>query len=442
MLQESASTAASPPPPGPKAPVALQLAQRFLTPGPFMQRCVRRYGHIYMLRMPGGERVVPVSDPAAVKQVFTAPAGSFDVGVGGNAILQPLVGSASLLTLDDSEHLRHRRLLLPPLHGERMRDYGDLIVEITERSMRNWPVGEPFAMHPQTRAITLEVILRAVFGVEQGERQDELREALRDLLSLTGATLAFAPWIRHWANRSWVKFMAMRERIDSLIYREIARRRGEPDVAERDDILSLLLQATYEDGSPMSDKDLRDELVTMLVAGHETTATALAWTFDLLLHDRPALTALLESLSEGDDYLDAVITESLRLRPVIAQVSRKTRAPFQLGSYTIPAGALIAPNIALIHSRADLYPEPATFKPQRFLNGDGPETYSWLPFGGGVRRCVGASFAIFEMKAVLRTVFEHAQLRAADPQPERAGQRTVTQAPKNGTMVVLERLAL
>jgi len=388
-----------------------------------------------MLRMPGGERVVQVADPVAIKQVFTAPAGSFDVGAGGNALLEPLVGSASLLTLDGSEHLRHRKLLLPPLHGERMRSYGELISEITQRSIEAWPVGVPFPIHPQMRDITLDVILRAVFGVEDAKHQDELRDALRELLDLGQGTIAFAPWVRHWVNRPWVKFISLRERVDDLIYREIARRRMQPDVAEREDILSLLLQARYEDGSPMSDKELRDELVTMLVAGHETTATALAWAFDLLLHDHQVLQRLVASFDEGDQYLDAVIDETLRVRPVIAQISRKTKQPFDLAQYRIPAGVLIAPNIALVHARADIYSEPSRFQPERFLNG-GPETYSWLPFGGGVRRCAGAAFAEFEMRVVLREVLSGTKLRAADPKLERPAFRAVTQGPKNGTLVI------
>jgi cytochrome P450 len=427
-------------PPGPRSPVAIQLAQRFTRPGPYLRRLAQRYGHVYMLRMPGGERVVQVSDPEIIKQIFTAQPESYEVGTGGNSLLEPLVGTASLLTLDGSQHLRHRKLLLPPLHGDRMRSYGDLMVEITESSMREWPLRQPFALHPKMREITLDVILRAVFGVEHGKGHDELSDQLRKLLDLGQSTIAFAPWIRHWTHRPWVKFLALRERVDDLIYHEIAERRSEPDLSERDDILSLLLCARYEDDSPMSDKELRDELVTMLVAGHETTATALAWAFDLLLHDGRAMQALLDSLDDGDEYLDAVITETLRIRPVIAQISRKATAPFQLGPYTVPAGTLIAPNIALVHSRADLYPQPGTFRPERFL-GDGPETYSWVPFGGGMRRCAGAAFATFEMKSVLRTVLASAKLRAADPELDRPAFRAVTQAPKNGTMVVLEGLS-
>ncbi|MEX0992938.1 MAG: cytochrome P450 [Solirubrobacterales bacterium] len=441
MLREDTARTTLAPPPGPRSPAPVQLAQRFLTTTRFAERCVERYGHIYMLRMPGGERVVQVSDPDAIKQIFTAPKGTFDVGSGGNALLMPLVGSDSLLTLDGDRHLHHRRLLLPPLHGERMRGYRDLMVEVTENAMASWPVDRPFAIHPQMRDITLDVIIRAVFGVKEATRQDELRQALREILDLGQGTIAFAPWIRHWVHRPWVKFLELRERVDELLYQEIARRRGEPDLAEREDILSLLLQAHYEDGSPMSDKELRDELVTMLVAGHETTATGLAWTFDLILHDERVMERLLGSLDEGDEYLDAVIAEALRIRPVIAQISRKPREAFELGGYTIPSGALVAPNIALVHRRGDLYPEPNAFKPERFLD-DGPDTYTWLPFGGGVRRCAGAAFATFEMGIVLRTVLQRAKLRAADPEPEQPHPRAVTIAPRNGTTVVAERIDL
>jgi cytochrome P450 len=251
--------------------------------------------------------------------------------------------------------------------------------------------------------------------------------------------MAFLPWIRHWAHRSWVRFMHEREEVDALLYEEITRRRQER-TAGREDIFSLLLEARYEDGSPMTDKELRDELITLLVAGHETTATGLAWTFELLFRHEAVMRRLKDELEGGgDEYLEAVVTEALRLRPVIAQVSRRTTAPFELDGYLVPAGTLLAPSIYLVHNRADLYPEPSAFKPERFL-GKGPQTYTWLPFGGGVRRCVGASFATAEMKVVLRTILTRATLRPASPEPEPPVPRAVTFAPKHGAMAVLERL--
>jgi cytochrome P450 family 135 len=427
-------------PPGPSLPRLAQLGARFVVPVRFLEWCVKRYGDIFTLRMPGGENVVSISNPDAIKAVFRADPETLQVGVGGNALLEPLLGSSSLLLLDGGPHIRRRKLVLPPFHGERMQRYGELMSEIANDSLDGWPRGTAFPLQPRMQAITLDIILRAVFGVEDAKRQDELRTALRSILDFGGARAAFIPWVRHWVGGPWVRFMHQREQVDSVLYEEIARRRREEDAEGRDDIFSLLLQARYEDGSPMSDKELRDELVTLLVAGHETTATALSWTFELLFRNGAVKERLVSELGDEEDrYLGAVITESLRLRPVIGQISRKTVAPFELDGYVIPAGTLLSPSIQLVHRRPDIYPEPHAFKPERFLE-KGPETYTWLPFGGGVRRCVGASFAIFEMKVVLKAILARAELRAASSEPEPPAPRAVTMAPKHGAMAVLERL--
>ena len=426
-------------PPGPSAPSFVQLGARFALGLRFLEWCARRYGDLFTLRMPGGEQVVFIADPQALKSVFTAPPGTFEIGTGGNAILEPLLGSGSLLLLDGQAHMRQRRLLLPPLHGERMQRYMDLMEDATTRSLEQWPLGTPFPLHRRMQDITFDVILRAVFGVEGTDRHEPLRAALRTVLDFGRSRAAFIPWVRHWAHGSWVRFIHEREQVDALLYDEIARRRRE-GAEGREDIFSMLLAARYEDGSPMTDKELRDELITLLVAGHETTATALAWTFELLFRHDAVARRLLAELRDGDEqYLEAVVTEALRVRPVIAQVSRKATAPFRLDGYEVPAGTLLAPSIYLVHRRADIYPHPAGFKPERFLDG-GPETYSWLPFGGGVRRCVGASFATVEMKVVLRTVLTRAGLRPASHEPEPAVPRAITLAPKHGAMAVLERL--
>jgi cytochrome P450 family 135 len=389
--------------------------------------------------MPGGENVVVIAEPQAIKVVFTAPQGSFEVGTAGNALLEPLLGSGSLLLLDGGSHMKERRLLLPPFHGERMQNYASLMAAAANRSLEQWPLRAPFPLHRRMQEITFDIVLRAVFGVEDTERHEPLRVALRKVLDFGQARLPFLPWIRHWANGSWVRFIHEREQVDALLYEEIARRRREGG-AGRDDIFSMLLEARYEDGSPMSDKELRDELITLLVAGHETTATALAWTFELLFRHDAVMSRLLAELEEGgDQYLEAVVTESLRLRPVIAQVSRRATAPFRLDGYTVPGGTLLAPSIYLVHRRPDVYPEPRAFRPERFLE-NGPETYSWLPFGGGVRRCVGASFAMLEMKVVLASVLRRAALRPANTEPEPPVARAVTIAPKHGTMAVLDEL--
>jgi cytochrome P450 len=355
-------------------------------------------------------------------------------------VLEPALGPSSVLTLDEVEHLRQRKLLLPPFHGERVQRYGELIREVTERDIETWPIGTSFSLRPHTQQVTLAVILRAVFGV-RGEDRFERAAGLVDRFARRANSITQLPWLQRDLGRfsPWPRFLSARAALDEFIYEEIRARRAAVDFGDRDDVLSLLLQATDEDGNPMSDEELRDELVTVLGAGHETTATALAWAVERLLRTPEALGRLRESLEAGDDeYLSAVIKETLRARPVIADVARKLTSPLQIGSHRIPAGIFVLPAIAAMHYRPDLYPEPEQFRPERFLDGGG-DHYAWIPFGGGVRRCIGAAFAEYEMRVVLRTIFELTELRAPDPRPERVKTRNITLAPGNGTRIVLER---
>jgi cytochrome P450 len=407
----------------------------------FLEACRRRYGDAITFGTLFDSRFVMVFDPELLKELFRGPHEQLNAGE-ANALLGPVLGERSVLLLDGAEHLRHRRLMLPHLHGQRLQAYADTIRELTDRAIDSWPVGEPFPLLPRMQSLTLGVIMRAVFGYEQGPAEQELRGRLRAMVEPLarprGIPLMMILGRLGSGQRGAIeRFEAQRRAVDELLYAEIARRREEPDLGERDDVFSALLLAEDDDGGRLSDREVRDELVTLLLAGHETTATGLAWTFDLLLHTPKVLARA----TEGDDeYLDAVVKESLRVRPVIPAVGRVVRGePFRLGDWVIPPGVEINPSIRIIHRRGDLYPDPDAFRPERFLGADAPDTYTWVPFGGGTRRCIGASFAQMEMRIVIARVLERAALRAADPQPEQVQFRAITLSPRNGTRVVMTR---
>jgi cytochrome P450 len=329
--------------------------------------------------------------------------------------------------------MSQRKLMLPPFHGERMRRYEQVMAEVAAAEIESWPAGQPYAVRPAMQRITLEVIMRTVFGT----RNDRLRVALAAALEWGSdprrmAMLAAMGPSRVERSRM---FRKMRTPADDSIYEEIGARRRADDLDERDDVLSLLMQASHEDGSPMSDEELRDELMTLLVAGHETTASSLAWAVERSVRTPGVLSRLREG---DDDYVDAVCKETLRLRPILALVLRKLTEPMEIGGRLLPAGVSVAPCIYLIHRRADVYPEPYSFRPERFLEQPAG-TYTWIPFGGGVRRCLGASFALFEMKVVLRELVQRLELRAADPRPERVTRRAITLVPERGGEIVAER---
>jgi cytochrome P450 family 135 len=420
-------------------PRPVQTAGWIARTGPFLERCRHRYGDVFSVRIAQEGTWVMLADPEHVRQVFTGDPKIFHAGE-ANAILRPVVGDNSVLLLDEKAHLAQRKLLLPPFHGERMQRYGELMREVAEREIERWPHGMPLQLWPRMQAVTLEVIMRAVFGMEEGTRLDRLRESIRDALDAATRpsqliTLALfgpggvekLPWYRD-------KF----SHVDSLLYEEIRARRGSDDLDQRDDIMSLLLQARHEDGSPMSDEELRDELMTLLVAGHETTATALAWGIERLVRHPDKLERLHdEALAGGDEYVDAVAKETLRLKPVIPIVVRRLTEPVEIGDYTIPAGWKVAPCIYLMHRHASIYnPDPAAFRPERFLD-QAAGTYTWIPFGGGIRRCIGASFAVFEMKTVLSAIARMVDLRAVRPEGEHVVRRAITMTPARGAEVIV-----
>ena len=429
-------------PPGTRLPALAQAALYARDPLGFLIRFQRRYGDIFTVSFPFFQRLVYVADPALVKQLFTGSPRQLHAGEANATVLEPALGPNSVLTLDEAPHMRQRKLLLPPFHGERIQRYGELIREATLSEMESWPVGEPFALRPHTQRITLAVIMRAVFGVDDEQRLIRFERLIEDFSARVSLVTAFPPLRRSFGRWSpWARFLRAREALDRFVYEEIALHRAAVANAEgeRDDVLSLLMGARDEDGEPMSDQELRDELVTILAAGHETTATGLAWAVERLVRNPEVLARLHESIAAGeDDYLDATIKETLRARPVIVDVARKLTEPMTIGGYELPAGTFVMAAIAALHYRQDLFPEPERFRPERFLEGKA-DTYAWIPFGGGVRRCIGASFAEYEMRIVLRAILERAQLRAADPKPERVAVRNITLAPGRGTRVVLER---
>jgi cytochrome P450 len=428
-------------PPGPRLPRPLQTLGWVTRPGPFMKRCRERYGDAFTLRIAQEDSWVLLSHPDAVRQVFTGDPRLLHAGE-ANVVLLPLVGRHSVLLLDDEPHMTQRKLMLPAFHGERMTRYGELIAKVTERELERWPVREPLELWPRMQAVTLEVIIRAVFGVRDGERLELMRERLREVLDLTTDWRSYLALATIGPERMYRMRYFQRELdpVNDLLLDEIRRRRDAADLADRDDVLSLLLQARHEDGRPMSDAELRDELMTLLAAGHETTATALAWAVERLVRHPDKLARLAEEAAAGgDDYADAVAKETLRLRPVIPIVVRRLQEPMEIGGHLLPAGAAAAPCIYLMHRRPDVYPEPERFRPERFLERPAG-TYTWIPFGGGVRRCLGASFALFEMKTVLATLVTRLRLRPAQPSSERLSRRAITLTPARGAEVLVEPL--
>jgi cytochrome P450 len=428
----------APLPPGPGMPRVMQTVGWLSRPFQFIERARATHGDTFTIHI-GRDTFVVLSDPADVKQVFTGDPAVFHAGA-SNIILLPFLGHKSVLLLDGAAHLSQRRLLLPPFHGEKMRRHVDLMTEIAEREVASWPRGVPFAVHPHMQGLTLEVIMRIVFGVDEGDpRLAELRTRLRGFLESTADQRELRKLLLYGPERADRRriFAHVLDPVDQVIGEVIADHRKRDDLAERDDVLSMLLLATHEDGTPMDDVELRDELVTLLVAGHETTATALAWALERLTRHPAALERLTEEVraGTGDEYVDGVIKETLRLRPVIPFVGRRLSEPQTIGGFDIPAGARVAPSIHLVHRREDVYPDAAAFKPERWL-GVRANPYTYLPFGGGVRRCLGASFAETEMRAVLGAIVANVRLTPARPESEKVGRRVITLVPGRGAEVI------
>jgi cytochrome P450 family 135 len=440
-------------PPGPRMPAMAQTLAWALAPTWLMDRCARTLGEAFTLTFsPSGLKLVMLSDPEAVKTVFTASPQVAPSAAAASPVA-PVVGASSVLVLTGPEHMRQRKLLLPPFHGERMREYEDVIVEATRRDMAGWTLGEPMRLQRHTRLITLEVIVRAVFGVEAA-RMDPLKQAIGELFErsplLTVLRVALS---RPSGERPTGALGRALDRLDALIFEEIARRRAESDLERRADILSLLLMTRDDAGEQMTDAELRDELVTLLLAGHETTATSVAWAVErLVCHPQKLarLVAEIDAAGEGDGepYMTAVVNETLRVRPVVPLVVRMLREELEVGAYRLPVGTRVVPSIYLTNRNPRVYEHPREFRPERFLRA-APETFSWIPFGGGIRRCIGASFALLEMKAMLRTMLRELEPRVPSGRRslgvrsgragERITRRAITLVPARGATVVWER---
>jgi cytochrome P450 len=405
----------------------------------FVASARRRYGDIFTIRLPFAGPIVQVCDPAGVRAIFGADPDSARAGE-ANVVLEHLLGRHSVLLLDGPDHLRQRRLMLPAFHGERMQGYARLIETIAEREVRTWPIGVEFPLRPAMQAITLDVILRAVFGADEGDELDTLRARIIGVLEVP-AQLALLPWFRREAggHSPWARFVRARTGLDREIHALIARRRSEPEGATaREDILSLLMRARDDEGAALTDGELRDELLTLLVAGHETTATALSWFFELILRHPSALRRLEAELRDGGtEYLDAAIKETMRLRPTVPVVARVLHEDLEVMGWRLPAGSAVAANILGVHLNERVYDNARQYRPERFI-GTRADVFSWLPFGGGVRRCLGASFATQEMRLVVALVLRSVRLRHASGRPERMRRRAVTMVPHHGARVVVD----
>ena len=399
----------------------------------------RRFGNVFTAKFLVFGTGVYVAEPEGIRQMFTGDQSDLHAGE-ANAPLSGILGDHSVLVLDGPEHLRQRKLLLPPFQGAGLSGLRPMIREVADAEIDRWATGSEFAVRDRMRHLTFEVICRAVFGVYERARIDRLRDAM--LAVIDTSVLFFMPATMRRGSRRYTPGGWVARRLaaaDALLYEEIARRREVPDLDERTDVLSLLLRARDEDGRAMTDLELRDELMTMLAAGHETTSTGLAFAIDLLLHDPGALGRLREGLDGDDDsYLDAVVTETLRVRPVIDAAERTLQAPRTIAGWDLPAGIRVYPAIALVHHRPDLYPEPERFRPERFTE-EGAQSYTWLPFGGGIRRCIGAALAQAEMAEVLRAVFSRVELAAVRPAPDPVALKGITLAPRHGTPVRVVR---
>jgi cytochrome P450 len=428
-------------------------------PAEWLDRCGREFPNAFKTTMPGSPLVVMLTQPELIAELF-ALSGDVAAAGKGNAILRPVVGDHSLILLDGQEHAHERKLMMPAFHGERMRAYAETIRDITEQALATWPIGQPFALHAMFQELTLEVIFRVVLGVSKTEETQALRASLRALLefsqnpslllALKQDGTARAPQLQSLMGRYApdYQFRHLCEEADRHLFAELHHRRSEK--GERDDILSMLMAARDEQGRPMTDAELRDQVITLLVAGHETTATSLSWAIaelishpEVLARARAELSAEVGSASLQAShlpklrYVDAVLSETLRLRPVLPIVARILLKPIQLGPYSLPKDTFIAPCIYLAHRSPDRYPEPEAFKPERFLDGPADPS-AYFPFGGGARRCIGRAFALFEMKVVLAQLLPRLDLQFAPGYQPRLIRRSITFAPDRGVPVVAQ----
>ncbi len=439
-------------PPSPRIPTFLQTLYWVRRPIQFMRELDAEFGDCFTVKLAQTGRVVCVSHPDTIRQVFAGDPKAFHAGEAAR-ILEPLVGKHSLLVLDGATHLRQRKLMMPSFHGERMKAYTDAMRDITVAIMDRWPTGEAFRLQPHTQQITLDVILKTVFGVDEADRMQRLGDQLTRIIDIgtnARAIISVVPLLGAGLRKRFAREV---RKADEMIYEEIRHRREQNDHDQRSDVLSMMLGAKDDTGATMSDVELRDELITLLVAGHETTATSIAWTFERILSHRDVYDRLKDELARvvGDapvtdehvtqlKYLDATVKESLRLRPIIPMVARRIKVPMTVRGFSLPADVFVAPNIFLTPRRPDLYPDPDEFKPERFIDAK-PKPYTWLPFGGGVRRCLGMAFALYEMKVVIATILARAELHLASGSSDRMARRGITFSPSDGSRVIIRARA-
>lgn len=427
-------------PPGPSEPVAVQTLRWLTRPVPFLESARRRYGAPFTMRLAGNVPFVVLTDPEHVKEFFGVAPDVLHPGEGAK-VLGPIMGRHSVLLLDEDAHMEQRKLMLPAFHGEKMAALTGLLEEVTEKAIASWPRDETIALHPRLQAVTLEVILRAVFGFSEGARLNEMRALLEQYLVQGVHPAVMLPPL-HWdlgPRSPWGRFVRTREKTLALLGAQVAERRRSGE--ESDDVLAMFLDARHSDGSPMRDEEIVDELMTLLVAGHETTASSLSFACADLVRNPDVLAALTGAVDTGDDeYLDATITEALRRRPVLPfSQPRLAVKPVEVGGRRYEPGICLTAGIYLIHHDPELYPEPYAFRPERWLD-QRPGTFTWLPFGGGRRRCLGASFAQLEMRVVLRELLRQTTLHG-DGVAERTARRHITVTPERGARVALRARA-
>ncbi|MFA4927747.1 MAG: cytochrome P450 [Patulibacter sp.] len=428
-------------------PPLLQALRMNVRQSSFMRAMHREYGDVF--RVDFHNQLVPeaivVSHPDHIKSLFTADP-TLAPSRTGSSPLRPIVGESSVLTATGARHMRQRKLLLPAFHGQAIAHYQEQIQASADREIATWTAGKTFPLGPSAQAITLDVIMAGVFGVDgrpaKGTLEHRVRQSFRRALALSMTRIAK---VAEFANRQSHEAVGVQrlvvESIDGALYPLITKRRAEHVPGARHDVLSMLLDATTEDGVPLSDEELRNELMTLVLAGHETTANTIAWTFERLTRNPEAYARLRDEVRAGDgsEYLDAVIHESMRSRPVIPMLAREVTVPWRFGDFAVPAGSVVAMSVLLLHHREDIYPEPLAFRPERFL-GVKPGTYSWIPFGGGIRRCLGAALAMAEMRTVIAEIVRRTDLVATDPAPESARHRNVTMVPARGGRVKIARM--
>ncbi|HEU4907064.1 MAG TPA: cytochrome P450 [Solirubrobacterales bacterium] len=442
---EPAEAASLPGPPAIAQPPLLQTLRFNQRQIQFVFRARRELGEVFRMRgaLPGPGPVI-TSHPDHVRSLFTAKPEQAP-SLTGESPLRPVVGPNSVLTAVGPRHMRQRKLLLPAFHGEAIEQYTQLIADAAENEIDSWPLGTPLALAPRMQAITLDVIMAGIFGIEgkpaRGSREHRLRQMVRRLVSASTWPLAQVSELINLNREEPIGLMKTGlDLLDRATYAVIEERRRADDLGERRDILSMLLQAHTEEGEAMSDKELRDELLTLVLAGHETTANSLAWTWERLVRNPAAHDALLDAVrGEGDaeDRIEATIVEAMRSRPVIPIIGRRVKVPWRVGAYAVPPETPLTMSILLVHHREDLYPEPFEFRPERWLGGRKPGTYEWIPFGGGIRRCLGAALAMAEQRVVLEAMARRLDLEADDPTPEHAVHRNVTMIPSRGARVVI-----